>query len=130
MMFAKELRRRLVAAPLLALLFALGGCVNAPVHPPAYSPLILISIDGYRADYITRGLSPNLAALASEGVRATAMKPSFPTLTFPNHYSIVTGLYPDHHGIVNNRFLDPVTDAKFVYNDRSTTNDPHWWAGG
>ena len=56
MMFAKELRRRLVAAPLLALLFALGGCVNAPVHPSAYSPLILISIDGYRADYIARGL--------------------------------------------------------------------------
>lgn len=130
MMFAKELRRRLVAAPLLALLFALGGCVNAPVHPSAYSPLILISIDGYRADYIARGLSPNLAALASEGVRATAMKPSFPTLTFPNHYSIVTGLYPDHHGIVNNRFLDPKTGAKFVYNDRRTTNDPHWWAGG
>jgi len=130
MIFAKGLRRRLVAAPLLALLFALGGCVNAPVHPPAYSPLILISIDGYRSDYITRGLSPNLAALATNGVRATSMKPAFPTLTFPNHYSIVTGLYPDHHGIVNNRFLDPATGAKFVYNDRSTTDDPHWWAGG
>jgi predicted AlkP superfamily pyrophosphatase or phosphodiesterase len=63
-------------------------------------------------------------------VRAQAMKPSFPTLTFPNHYSIVTGLYPDHHGIVNNRFLDPVTGAKFVYNDRRTTDDPHWWSGG
>ena len=57
------------------------------------------------------------------------MRPSFPTLTFPNHYAIVTGLYPDHNGIVNNRFLDPVTGAKFVYNDRRTTDDPHWWAG-
>jgi predicted AlkP superfamily pyrophosphatase or phosphodiesterase len=122
--------RRLAAAPLLALLLALCGCAGAPVSPPrAYSPLILISIDGYRANYIARGLSPNLAKLAADGVRAEAMRPSFPTLTFPNHYSIVTGLYPDHHGIVNNRFLDPKTGAKFVYNDRSTTDDPHWWGG-
>ena len=124
------IRRRPLAVLLLALLFILSGCVRAPAqsaHP--YSPLILISIDGYRADYIERGLSPNLAALARNGVRATAMKPAFPTLTFPNHYTIVTGLYPDHHGIVDNRFLDPVTGAKFVYNDPKTTSDPHWWGG-
>ncbi|HEY7873080.1 MAG TPA: alkaline phosphatase family protein, partial [Rudaea sp.] len=125
------MQRRLVAALLLAVLFALSACVRAPVQPARpYAPLILISIDGYRADYIKRGLSPNLAALAQTGVRATAMRSSFPTLTFPNHYSIVTGLYPDHHGIVNNRFFDPATGAKFVYNDRRTTDDPHWWSGG
>lgn len=130
MMRANEFRRRITAAPLLALLFALCGCVRAPVSPPhPFSPLILISIDGYRADYLARGLSPNLAALAATGVRAKAMKPAFPTLTFPNHYTIVTGLYPDHHGIVDNRFLDPVTGAKFVYNDPKTTSDPHWWGG-
>jgi len=129
-MFMKTMQRRFFAALLLTVLFALSACVRAPVQPAhPYSPLILISIDGYRADYIKRGLSPNLAALAQAGVRATAMKPAFPTLTFPNHYSIVTGLYPDHHGIVNNRFLDPVTGAKFVYNDRRTTDDPHWWGG-
>ncbi len=129
-MFAIDTRRRLAAAPLLILFLLLAGCMRAPVQPAhPYSPLILISIDGYRADYIKRGLSPNLAALAQTGVRATAMKPSFPTLTFPNHYAIVTGLYPDHNGIVNNRFLDPVTGAKFVYTDRRTTDDPHWWGG-
>ncbi|MHB8679962.1 MAG: alkaline phosphatase family protein [Rudaea sp.] len=129
-MSEKQVRRCFFAALLSALLLVLCGCARAPV-PPAhpYSPLILISIDGYRADYIERGLSPNLAALARGGVRATAMKPAFPTLTFPNHYTIVTGLYPDHHGIVNNRFLDPVTGAKFVYNDPKTTSDPHWWGG-
>lgn len=126
----KATQRRIFAALFLALLFALSACVRTPVQPAhPYSPLILISIDGYRADYIKRGLSPNLAALARTGVRATAMKPAFPTLTFPNHYSIVTGLYPDHHGIVNNRFLDPVSGAKFVYTDRRTTDDPHWWGG-
>ena len=131
MSLKKPSRHRLVAAPLLAILFALSACVRAPVLSPprAYSPLILISIDGYRADYINRGLSPNLSALAADGVHAKAMKPAFPTLTFPNHYSIVTGLYPDHHGIVNNRFLDPKTGAKFVYNDRATTDAPHWWGG-
>jgi predicted AlkP superfamily pyrophosphatase or phosphodiesterase len=130
-MFMERMQRRLVAALLLAVLFALSACVRAPVQPARpYAPLILISIDGYRADYIKRGLSPNLAALAQTGVRATAMRSSFPTLTFPNHYSIVTGLYPDHHGIVNNRFFDPATGAKFVYNDRRTTDDPHWWSGG
>ncbi len=113
------------------LLFVLTACaVHAPKPvPPAYSPLILISIDGYRADYIQRKLSPNLAALAADGVRATALRSAFPTLTFPNHYSIVTGLYPDHHGIVNNRFVDPVSARQFVYNVPNTTSDPAWWGG-
>ncbi|MBS0555954.1 MAG: alkaline phosphatase family protein [Proteobacteria bacterium] len=123
-------RRRLAAPFLLVALCLLSACMRAPVQPARpYSPLILISIDGYRADYLKRGLSPTLADLAKTGVRATAMKPSFPTLTFPNHYAIVTGLYPDHNGIVNNRFLDPATGEKFVYTDRQTTDDPHWWGG-
>jgi predicted AlkP superfamily pyrophosphatase or phosphodiesterase len=100
-----------------------------PKTDDRYAPLILVSIDGYRADYLDRGLSPNLAALAHDGVRAQALKPAFPTLTFPNHYTIVTGLYPDHHGIVNNRFIDPATGEKFVYNDQKTIENPAWWGG-
>lgn len=113
-----------------ALLLTLGACA-APSHQPqhGYAPLILISIDGYRADYFERGLSPHLAALAADGVHARSMKSAFPTLTFPNHYTIVTGLYPDHHGIVNNRFLDPQTGEKFIYNDPQTTAAPKWWGG-
>jgi len=65
--------------------------------------------------------------LAADGVHAKALRSAFPTLTFPNHYTIVTGLYPDHHGIVNNRFFDPVGGNKFVYNDPKTTTDPAWW---
>ncbi|MEO8672280.1 MAG: ectonucleotide pyrophosphatase/phosphodiesterase [Tahibacter sp.] len=91
--------------------------------------LILISIDGFRADYIERGLSPALSALASRGVHADAMRPAFPSLTFPNHYTLVTGLYPDHHGIVHNRMSNPRTGAHYVYNTPDTTADPRWWGG-
>lgn len=107
-----------------------AGCSTQHVRDDApYSPLILISLDGFRADYLDRGLTPNLRALADDGVHAQALKPAFPTLTFPNHYTIVTGLYPDHHGIVNNRFVDPSSGRKFVYKDKRSTSDPTWWGG-
>ena len=115
----------------LACLFvlALSACSAPSIHDARkpYAPLILISFDGYRADYIERGLSPALTALANDGVRATALRPAFPTLTFPNHYTIVTGRYPDHHGIVNNRMVDPVSGKRFVYSDPKTIADPAWW---
>lgn len=116
---------------LLFLVF-LGGCAASAqrrVGDAAQGPVILISIDGFRADYLDRGLTPTLSALAADGVRAEAMKPSFPTLTFPNHYTIVTGLYPDHHGIVNNRMVDPATGKEFVYKDAAKIADPAWWGG-
>ncbi|HET7777070.1 MAG TPA: ectonucleotide pyrophosphatase/phosphodiesterase [Rudaea sp.] len=108
---------------------ALAACAPHAPKPPAYSPLILISIDGYRADYLARGKSPALAALAASGVRAEALRPAFPTLTFPNHYTIVTGLYPDHHGIVNNRMVDPAIAVPFVYKDAATIGNAAWWGG-
>ena len=127
MIAAMNLVRRLVVACTLLL----AACATPPSHPTAqsYAPLILISLDGFRADYLQRGITPNLSKLADDGVRAEALRPAFPTLTFPNHYTIVTGLYPDHHGIVNNRFVDPVSRKKFVYKDRTTTADPSWWGG-
>src|SRR5450432_3097772 len=121
--------KALTRSLLLLCVLVLAACAAQRQKPLAYSPLILISIDGYRADYIDRKLSPNLAALAADGVRATALRSAFPTLTFPNHYTMVTGLYPDHHGIVNNRFVDPVSGKKFVYNDPKSTSDPTWWGG-
>ena len=115
----------------LSILLVLGGCA-APSsrqggHPA--DPVILISIDGFRADYLDRGVTPTLASLAASGVRADALKPSFPTLTFPNHYTLVTGLYPDHHGIVNNRMVDPASGRQFVYKDSQSIADPAWWGG-
>ncbi|WP_063670149.1 ectonucleotide pyrophosphatase/phosphodiesterase [Dyella thiooxydans] len=113
----------------LALLPFIAACAGSPArdaadHRPA--PLLLISIDGYRHDYIDRGLSPNLAALARDGVRARSMQPSFPSLTFPNHYTLVTGLRPDHHGIVHNTMDDPQL-GHFDLGDRKAVSDGRWW---
>src|SRR6266700_1099281 len=66
--------------------------------------IILISADGFRYDYAEKYKVEHLLALANEGVRASSMIPCFPSITFPNHYSIVTGLYPSHHGLVHNEF--------------------------
>jgi predicted AlkP superfamily pyrophosphatase or phosphodiesterase len=118
-------------ALLFAALLLLHACASGGRRPAgtAPDPVILVSIDGFRPDYLDRGLTPTLSGLAADGVRADAMKPAFPTLTFPNHYTLVTGLYPDHHGIVHNRMVDPVTGKRFVYKDETSIADPAWWGG-
>ncbi|MEO6134946.1 MAG: alkaline phosphatase family protein [Ginsengibacter sp.] len=68
--------------------------------------VILISADGFRYDLAMRYQAKNLLRLSNSGVEATSMQPAFPSLTYPNHYSIVTGMYPSHNGIVANRFYD------------------------
>ena len=119
---------------LLAILLGAGAAAAqpAPAVPPVRAsrpPLILISIDGFRADYLKRGLTPTLRALANDGVRATAMHPSFPSLTFPNHYTLVTGLRPDRHGIVNNTMEDDriQPDRRFTLGTYEAVSDPRWW---
>lgn len=93
------------------------------------TPLILISLDGFRADYLDRGRTPVLSGLASSGVRADAMRPAFPSVTEPNHYTLVTGLYPDHHGIVSNVMEDPrlAPDGTFNHTDHRSIADERWW---
>lgn len=91
--------------------------------------LILVSLDGFRWDYLDRGESPHLQRLAADGVRATGLIPVFPSKTFPSHYSIVTGLYPGHHGIISNNMIDPELEAEFHLHDRAAVEDPRWWGG-
>jgi len=67
---------------------------------------ILISLDGFRADFLYRNLTPTLNAFVAEGVSPRYMLPSFPSVTFPNHYTLVTGLHPESHGVVGNSFWD------------------------
>lgn len=90
---------------------------------------IIISLDGFRADFLNRGLTPRLNAFIKEGVSPLYMLPSFPSVTFPNHYTLATGLYPESHGIVGNTFYDPELKADFYYTDPKRSMDPKWWGG-
>jgi predicted AlkP superfamily pyrophosphatase or phosphodiesterase len=109
----------------VALLFV-SASAQRPV--PAAPIVILVSFDGWRADYIDRVPAPNLKALAARGVRAKELIPSFPVFTFPNHYTIVTGLYPAHHGIVANTIDEPGFPERFTMS-ADTAKDARWWGG-
>ncbi|KAI0051055.1 Phosphodiest-domain-containing protein [Auriscalpium vulgare] len=91
--------------------------------------VLLASIDGLRADYLERGLTPHLLDISKQGLRAKYMKPIFPTLTFPNHWALMTGLYAESHGIVANNFWDAESDSEFHYNQISSCWNPRWWFG-
>jgi len=86
--------------------------------------VLLVSLDAFRWDYSKIYNTPNLNKLAKDGVNAERMFPSFPTVTFPNHYSIATGLYPDHHGIINNSFPAPDLGLFYRVSDRTAVENP------
>lgn len=115
------------SALLTLLLLFLCGCAVQPAVPPARHSVLLVSIDAFRADYIDRGLTPNLVALAREGVTTPYMLPSFPSLTFPNHYTLVTGRVPDRNGIINNTMWDE-TLGTFTTANLGAKGDGRWWA--
>jgi predicted AlkP superfamily pyrophosphatase or phosphodiesterase len=115
---------------LLLVQFSLAATIPAQSRIDDLKPtVILISIDGFRADYLTQYSHPTIDMLAREGVRARWMQPSYPSLTFPNHYAIATGLYPEHNGIVTNDMYDPVFDARFTMGKREEVRNGRWWAG-
>lgn len=91
--------------------------------------LVMVSIDGYRHDYNQLFSPPNLSRLASEGVRAESLKPVYPSKTFPNHYTLVTGLQASRHGIVSNEFYDPSRNAVYSLPDRKAVEDGSWYFG-
>ena len=93
--------------------------------------LILVSLDAFRWDYLEKysAEAPHLRALAADGVRAEHLVSCYPSSTFPNHYSIATGLRPEHHGIVDNHFFDPALGAAFNYRSHECAIDGRWWGG-
>lgn len=106
------------------------ACAAPPATAPGAQTVVLISFDGWRWDYLDRSDldAPNLRALAARGVRSRALIPSFPSKTFPNHYTLVTGLQPGHHGIVGNVMLDDGIGERFTMSS-ATAKDPRWWGG-
>jgi predicted AlkP superfamily pyrophosphatase or phosphodiesterase len=92
--------------------------------------LVLVSLDGFRWDYAKRDNATHLLAMGKAGVWAPeGMLPAYPSLTFPNHYTLVTGLYPEHHGIVANSFFDPDRSARYSMYDTQASNDGSWYGG-
>ncbi len=115
---------------LLAFLWC-AALVSAAERAAPPAPLILISLDGFRWDYcdLYPKESETLRQLRRDGVSARGLIPVFPSNTFPNHYTLVTGLYPANHGIVNNDFFDPALGQFFHYNQPNSVRDPRWWSG-
>ncbi|KAF2069678.1 hypothetical protein CYY_009000 [Polysphondylium violaceum] len=94
---------------------------NKPIVDVGAYPTIVISLDGFRWDYLQRGVSPHLNYIKDNGFGANFTTPQFPSKTFPNHYSLATGLRPEYHGIVGNHMYDPVSKKKF------SDKDPSWY---
>jgi len=130
---------RLARLPaVLPLLLSL--CVAAQVITVDHGPnteaqqakpyVVLVSLDGFRYDYARKYGAKHLLALAADGaVAGEGMIPSYPSLTFPNHYTLVTGLYPEHHGIIANNFYDPVRKQRYSYSDPAASRDGSWYGG-
>jgi predicted AlkP superfamily pyrophosphatase or phosphodiesterase len=110
-------RHSLILSFLLAKLLAFT-LVAQPGQPRPY--VVLVSLDGFRYDYAEKYHGDNILAIGKAGAAAEEMIPSFPTVTFPNHISIVTGQYPEHHGLVGNSFWDPVRKEMYSMNRAST----------
>ena len=113
------------------LLLAIASPLRAGEVGKSGAPLLLISLDGFRWDYPDRypAESPTLRALRGAGVSARGLIPGVPSNTFPNHYSLVTGLYPSNHGIINNTFTDASTGEVFQSNLRQSATTSRWWGG-
>jgi predicted AlkP superfamily pyrophosphatase or phosphodiesterase len=114
--------------PALPLVHVDNGVNSAAAEKAHY--VVLVSLDGFRWDYARHDGAMNLLALGKKGVWAPqGMLPSYPSLTFPNHFTIVTGLYPEHHGLVANSFYDPEKQARYAIADVKVVRDGSWYSG-
>ncbi|WP_312206582.1 alkaline phosphatase family protein [Epilithonimonas hominis] len=91
--------------------------------------VIMISTDGFRSDYTKKYNAENLLKYSNEGVQAKAMLPSYPSITFPNHWTLITGLYPSHHGLIDNFFYDYKRKEPYAMSNRKNAEDGSWYGG-
>lgn len=116
---------------LLFILFAIGQSHYAQTKPAlAGKPyVILISFDGFRWDYLNRGITPNLEKIRTDGISAQSLRPAFPSKTFPNHISIITGMYTENHGIISNYFMNYDKNDWYGMSDTTKIRDGKWYLG-
>ena len=117
---------RTVRIAVILFLCSVAAAADTPIRD-LQPTVLMIAIDGFRYDYPEKFKTPNLDAIAKKGVRAEWMKPSFPTKTFPNFYTLVTGLYPEEHGIVENNIFDFGT--VFSLGNKPEVSNGRWWLG-
>lgn len=112
------------------LLLTLSVLILIGCSPEKKQPqLLLISFDGFRADYLSKTETPNFDRLIKNGATAEGLIPIFPTKTFPNHYAIATGLYPENNGLIGNNIYDPEMDARYSMGNREAVENPDWYSG-
>jgi predicted AlkP superfamily pyrophosphatase or phosphodiesterase len=112
---------------LLLFLFACG--ITAHGQPDNQAYVVLVSFDGFRHDYAEKYDLPNFKSFIKKGASADALIPAFPSKTFPNHYTLVTGLYPGSHGLVDNSFFDETMKARYTMSNRSLVENPLFYGG-
>jgi predicted AlkP superfamily pyrophosphatase or phosphodiesterase len=105
------------------------NCSNSVAQKAKGQTTVILSLDGFRWDYPTKASTPNLNQIAKKGVKAVSLIPSFPSKTFPNHYTIATGLVPDHNGLVNNGFYDPDLVKSFSMGKKEARFGPEFYGG-
>jgi predicted AlkP superfamily pyrophosphatase or phosphodiesterase len=101
----------------------------APAQPKEIPYVIMVSFDGFRSDYVNRFNLPNFQSFIQKGSAAEGLIPSFPSKTFPNHYTLVTGLYPGHHGLVDNQFYDPIKKIMYGMRTPEAVSNPIFYGG-
>ena len=111
------------------LLIAAYFIIAANIFAQSQPYVILISFDGFRWDYVNRGITPNLDKMKDNGVSAISLRPGFPSKTFPNHYAIVTGMYPANNGLIANTIYNPHTKETFRLSDSTKVTDGRWYIG-
>ena len=126
----EKFRTRVIYVALSLLLVCASAAAQTPRNIKDLQPtVVLISIDGLRADYLEKFQPKTLNELARKGVRAKWLIPAYPSLTFPNHYTIATGLRPENHGIVGNNIYDPEFDDTFSLSKKEAVQNGRWWGG-
>lgn len=113
----------------LVIIFVSIGCSSHQQEEKRPNPLLLVSFDGFRHDYFLRAQTPNFNSFIAEGVKAEGLIPVFPSKTFPNHYAIATGLYPENNGLVANTMYDPEFGEWYSIGNREAVEDRRWYQG-
>jgi predicted AlkP superfamily pyrophosphatase or phosphodiesterase len=125
----RAIRKIFITFILLLILLLISAGFTRDRRRPFKNYVLLVSLDGFRWDYSSLYKTPNINKIATDGVAADRLIPSFPTVTFPNHYTIATGLYPDHHGLIDNNFSAPDLGLSYRMSDRTAVENPSFYGG-